>query len=132
MLSFQDQTFITVGDKSYTVNYPNVGEILQIESLKLLYSNNTYGALVKSGHTTANDLLNLVDAMSYFSVLAPEMIKDLKIEDFSKAGPKQQKMITKAFIEYWTWYRAMNEELNKEDTKEDHEADQKDSAEIEK
>lgn len=115
MLSFEDKTIITVLGKKYTVNYPNVGQILEIESLKLLYSNNTYGALVKSGHTTASDLLNLIDAMSYFSVLAPDLIKDMKIEDFSKVGAIQQKRIVRAFIEFWKWFRAMNDELDKDE-----------------
>jgi hypothetical protein len=71
--------------------------------------------------------------MSYFSVLAPDMIKDMKIEDFSKVGAIQQKQIVKAFITFWTWFRAMNEELDKDDTEKEEEIEEgKDTTDSEK
>jgi len=115
-MNIQTQTIVPIGGKDYTVNYPNVGQVIEIENLKLLLSGNMYGDLIKSNHATGVELLNLVDGVSYFSVLAPDFKKDFATDKFTEMDVFKQKQIIKAFKKtFWPWFSGVDAELNKED-----------------
>src|ERR1700746_2780161 len=102
---------VKIGETQYEVHYPNVGEKLQIENVKLLLTNNGYGDLARSGHITAINMLDLVDAVSYFTILIPEVKSSLKLEDFLSMEPLQAKNLSKAYKKY---YRPFLEEIDRE------------------
>lgn len=106
---------VKIDSQDYEVNYPTVGEKLQIENVKLLLTNNNYGDLARSGHTTALDLLDLVDSVSYFSILIPEIKKSIKMEDFLTMDPIKAKLMIKAFKKYRDFLSEVDTELNSED-----------------
>jgi hypothetical protein len=63
---YTTETQIKFNGKVFTVPFPNVGQQLQIESTKMLLSNNTYHELSKSTHDAAVHLLDVIDGISYF------------------------------------------------------------------
>lgn len=110
----QTETQVKIGNKNYTFQYPNVGQTLDIESKKSLLSGGTYRELIKSGHKTAVELLNLIDGVAYFSTLSDEFVKDFDvINKFTTLEPLIQKQIATAFVIYWKWYLGVEEEINK-------------------
>lgn len=119
MLTLQTKTKQKIGEKEYDIEFPKVGELLEIENLKLLLSGNTYGTLVQSRHNTAIEMLNLIDGVAYFTVLAKGFKEDYKIEDFTNIDILKQKEIIFAFIEFWKWYKGVENEANKIFHKED-------------
>ena len=60
---------LKIAGKDYMVKFPNVGQTLDIESLKSALTNGTYGDLVKMQTKTANDALDLADTLATFSIL---------------------------------------------------------------
>lgn len=62
---------------AHTVKFPNVGQIIEIESLKQALTLNRYGAMAVSGVRSAATALDLVDAISFFQVMCPEIGKSL-------------------------------------------------------
>lgn len=108
----QTKTKQKIGAKEYEMEFPNVGQVLEVENLKMLLSGNSYGQLIRSGHNTAVELLNLIDGVAYFSVLAPNFKEDFKIEDFTKIGALEQKQISIAFVKFWTWYKEIENSIN--------------------
>ena len=103
-------------NQTFEISYPSVGQKLQIENVKLLLTDNNYGDLARSNHVTAIKLLDLVDAVSYFSILIPEIKTSLNVDDFLNMDPKRVKAYTKAYKEdFLPWMLEIEEELNKED-----------------
>ena len=107
---------IKIGDQIFGVSYPTVGQKLQIENVKLLLTDNGYGDLARSAHITALNLLDLVDAVAYFTILIPEISSSLSVNNFLNMEPLKAKMYAKAFKrEFRPWMEAVDVELNKED-----------------
>jgi hypothetical protein len=117
LLSIQTKTNVTIGDTTYSIEYPNVGQVLDIENLKILLSGDMYSSLVKSVHKTGLDLLNLIDGVAYFSVLADGFKKKYDIEKFTAMGGVEQAQIKQAFVkQFWPWFVKIEQELNKPET----------------
>lgn len=112
----QTQTNVKIGEKTYLVSYPLVGQKLQIENVKLLLTDGNYGDLARSGHNTAISLLDLVDAVSYFTILIPEIRDNLKIDDFLNMDEFRAKELTKAYKKsFRPWLDEIDKELNREE-----------------
>jgi len=113
---------VKIGDQQFQISYPTVGQKLQIENVKLLLTDNNYGDLARSGHISAIQLLDLVDAVAYFTILIPEISKSLNVQDFLNMEPKKTKMYIKAFKEeFMPWMDKIDIELNREDDGTDEE-----------
>jgi hypothetical protein len=96
----QTQTQIKIAGTTYTVPYPTQGQLIEVESMKMLLSSGTYSALAKSGHDTANKLLDLIDAVSYFHVIVPELRPLIDITNFTKMDFITAERLRKGFYKY--------------------------------
>jgi hypothetical protein len=61
----------------YTIKFPNVGQTIDIESLKQALTNNRYGAMAMSNVRSMVIALDLVDAISFVQVMCPEISRTL-------------------------------------------------------
>ncbi len=61
----------------YTVKFPNVGQTIDIESLKQALTTNRYGAMAMSNVRSMVVALDLVDAISFIQVMCPEIGRTL-------------------------------------------------------
>lgn len=106
--------------KDYVVDFPNVGQQIKIENMKIALTAGNYDIMVKTavnGSKSTNNVLNLVDAIATFSVLIPGLKdenKKLLKENFLEMDPIQAKTITKAYEEYYKWYDKIMKELNED------------------
>jgi len=71
-----------VKENEYSLSFPTVGQVIDIESTKSKLSNGTYGDLVRAGTITAGTALDQIDMFSYFSILCPDLIADLKVSRY--------------------------------------------------
>ena len=67
----QKQITVTIGKKDYSLTYPNVGKKLKIENAKLALTSGLYGQLAISNHDSACEMLDIVDAFSFFMFTCP-------------------------------------------------------------
>lgn len=112
---YQTTTKVKIEKEIYEVKYPNVGEQLQIESVKELLSNGKYAQLAATGSKTATQLLDFIDAVSYFTVLIPAIKEKIDLKNFTGADPMFQKRLSKAFFKYYFEFIIPVEiEINKE------------------
>lgn len=109
----QTKTQIEIGKKNYEFSYPNVGQTIEIENMKMLLSGNTYGDLVKSNHKTAIELLNLIDGVAYFSTLNKQFRDDFNVAEFTTMEILKQRQIMTAFVKFWKWLNEIEQEINK-------------------
>jgi hypothetical protein len=119
---YQTTTKVKIDKEVYDVGYPNVGQQLAIEALKELLSNNKYAQLAATGSKTALQLLDFIDAVSYFTVLIPAIKEKIDLKNFTSADPVFQRKLSKAYLKYNSEFVIpMEQEINKELELEDSE-----------
>lgn len=72
---------ITYNDKKFIVKFPNVGQLMDIESLKMALTGGKYGTFAASGIKSMYFVLDMVDAISFFSVMCPRLKNFITQED---------------------------------------------------
>lgn len=103
---------ITIGKKSFVVEFPNVGQILDIESMKQALTNNRYGIMAKSDIKSMYYALDVVDAVSFLTVVAPEVGKYFNVGNYLSLSPeKVQEFVDVYQKDIYPWYAKTLEEL---------------------
>lgn len=72
----RDFTFI-VKENKYLVKIPTPRQIIQIETEKAVMTNGVYREILSSGTYGSSYSLDVVDMHSYFTVLIPDLLKDI-------------------------------------------------------
>lgn len=102
------QIVVVVSGKNYTINFPSVGEFTRIESLKASMTNSQYGSMIFNQTIEAGIALDLVDMMATFSVLIPDLAKDLKPESFLKLDLLDAAELMKVYNQdFLPWYTSL-------------------------
>lgn len=101
----------TIGKKEFTAKFPNVGQIIDIDSMKQALSSNRYGSMVASGLASAYYALDLIDAITFYQVVVPEVGKYFNIMNYTELDLAESQELIKAFKEQiQPWYvETMNE-----------------------
>ena len=73
---------VTIKGTDCEVKIPNVSQSLKIEELKMDLTGGKYPEMARSGLISHNYNLDLVDAISIFSVLIPDLKKMLGVESY--------------------------------------------------
>lgn len=106
-----------VKGNSYTIKVPTPGDMIDIERMKMVLSSGYYNEMMRTSTISAQESLMVIDIQSCFSVLCPDLMKDLKCEDVRKMVAEDYQMLkaayTKEFIPWWNnWlqlFRGENE-----------------------
>ena len=102
----------TIGKKSFVVEFPNVGQILDIESMKQALTNNRYGIMAKSDIKSMYYALDVVDAVSFLTVVAPEVGRYFNVGNYLSLSPeKVQEFVDVYQKDIYPWYAKTLEEL---------------------
>ena len=102
----------TIGKKSFVGEFPNVGQILDIESMKQALTNNRYGIMAKSDIKSMYYALDVVDAVSFLTVVAPEVGLHFNVGNYLSLSPeKVQEFVDVYQKEIYPWYAQTLEEL---------------------
>ena len=98
----------------YNVKFPTVSQLLEIEALKMAYTNNAYGTLAQNGLKSSSYALDMADCFSTFQILIPDMIKDLGIKSFTQLDVFEAKKIVKVYIQqFQPWMTELLTDLYK-------------------
>ena len=101
----------TIGKKQFTAKFPNVGQILDIDSMTQALSNGLYGSIVASGLASAYYALDLIDAISFYQIVTPEVGKYFDIQNYAELELSDaQDLISTYKEQIQPWYvETMNE-----------------------
>lgn len=98
--------------QDYTVSFPNVGQILDIESLKSALTNGTYGDLVKMNTKSSNFALDLTDTIATFSVLIPDLSTVADIKSYHELDQVTAIKLIAAYRDtFFPWFNEINKGL---------------------
>ena len=101
-----------IGEKQFVVKFPNVGQIIEIESLKQALTNNKYGAMAQSGIVSMYYALDFVDAIAFLKICAPDVGRYYNIDDFTSVSPEIMEQFVKVYKEdIYPWYNGVMNEL---------------------
>ena len=102
----------TIGKKSFVIEFPNVGQIIDIESMKQALTNNKYGIMAQSNVRSMYQALDIVDAVSFLSIVAPEVAKYYNVGNYMSLSPEKVKEFVDAYQrDIAPWYLKTLEEL---------------------
>jgi hypothetical protein len=96
-MAIRKQINVHVDGKSFVVKFPNVGQLMDIETYKMGMTNNTYPELLRSGLNKSYVITELVDAVVHFMVLLPEVVKDFNVKNYNDLDP----IIAKKLLKPW-------------------------------
>lgn len=82
-MALQRQKKFTIGNKSFIANFPNVGQIIDLESMKQALTDSRYGQMAASGVASMYYALDLVDAIAFYHVVIPEVAKYYDIKNYA-------------------------------------------------
>lgn len=109
---FNQKKKIKILGKEYFIDFPLPGQVLEIESLKNLLTAGQYGIMAKTNTVETNYILDLVDAISTFSVLIPEMKEVLPKKSYLELPlEKAKEFIISYRRDYENWYISIRKDM---------------------
>ena len=106
-------TTIDLFGNSFKVSFPNVGQMIDIETAKVLLSNNTYDQLVRSRVKTASLALDLIDAIANFSVLIPGFQNLVGVKENTEIEYVQVTQLVTAYRnQFFPWYENIMRDID--------------------
>ena len=103
---------ITIGEKSFIVNFPNVGQMIDIESMKQSLTGNRYGSMASSGIASMYLALDIVDTIAFLTICVPDIAKYYNITDYSSlSSDKINTYVTVYKEQILPWYNKILMEL---------------------
>ena len=103
---------ITIGEKSFIVNFPNVGQMIDIESMKQSLTGNRYGSMASSGIASMYLALDIVDTIAFLTICVPDIAKYYNIIDYSSlSSDKINTYVTVYKEQILPWYNKILMEL---------------------
>lgn len=117
-MSISDKKTIKIFDNEYEVVLTN-GSLIDIEKVKIQLSGGTHTAMGNS-NTMASDRAYLtVEAIATFTILIPQLKKDLLVSSLLDLPLLRTKVLIKAYIEqFFPWFKTYLEEVNRDEDSE--------------
>lgn len=112
---------VRIQENVYEVKFPNVGQMIDIESRKATLSSGQYKSMVSAGNRLSNMALDYIDMVSTFGVLIPNFIKDMTVDIFTLDLEKGRELIKVYKKEVLPFITEWMNTLEKEDEKESEE-----------
>lgn len=107
---------ITYNDKKFNIKFPNVGQIIDIESLKNALTGSRYGAFAASGVKSMYFILDIVDTIAFLTVMCPKLKNFITEEDEGADYTKMKPETIKTLIDVYKkqilpWYSKIMSQL---------------------
>ena len=110
-----EQTIVKIGETSHTIPFPNVSQIMQIESLRMSLSSGKYGEMVEAATKSSMSNLDLVDTIATFTVMIPSLAKQLGKTSIGTMEMRESIQLIVAYKkQYLPWFNGINDAI-KED-----------------
>lgn len=116
MAVLQKTLVFKLDGNQYEMKFPNVGQYMDIENMRIGLTNGAYTDLIRTGLKSAHFQVDLVDAISILYVLVPNLRSDLNVSNYNELDVFVAKKIVSVYKrEIKPWFEALMEELLKDD-----------------
>ncbi len=114
---------IKISGKEYDIPFPNVGQLMDIESFKMSYTNGKYTQMAFSPISNHIFALDVADSLAYFSILIPSIKEDLGIKNWREVDAQTAKKIVRVYKnDFIPWFKPLMDDLyeyDKDESKEE-------------
>jgi hypothetical protein len=105
---------VKIDGKEYVVSFPNVGQTLEIESMKMALTANKYPEFALSGLRSNVFVADLTDAIATFFVLIPELRANLSVKSYSELDLLAGAKLVSAYMDdYYPFYQEIMKDIYK-------------------
>lgn len=102
----------TIGQKQFFAKFPNVGQIIDLDAMKQALSGNRYGSMAASGLASAYYALDLIDAISFYQIVCPEVGRYYDIHNYAELElEKVNDLVTVWKEQIQPWYIETMDEI---------------------
>ncbi len=98
----------------YDVRFPNVGQTMEIEAMKMGLTNNKYDKMLFTKTKSSIRNLTLVDAVSVFTVMVPDLKKQLDAPITEMEMYMAIHLIKAYENDYYPWFKELDEAIDDE------------------
>ena len=110
------EVVINYNDKKFTIKFPNVGQMIDIESMKNALTGGKYGSFAASGIKSMYFVLDIVDTIAFLTVMCPKLRNFVTEEedniDYTQMKPETvKKLIDMYKKDILPWYSNILEQL---------------------
>lgn len=103
-------------ENTYEVDFPNTGGLMEIEIMKAQLSRGQYSALAENSTVISSYSRFLIDMIATFTVLFPDLKKDMNVKTISELNPLDSKKLLKVYLgEVLPWMNEWFNVLNSDD-----------------
>jgi hypothetical protein len=114
METLQRQKTFDFESNKITVTFPNVGQMIDMESLKQSLTGNRYGTMSASGVKSMFFALDMVDAIAFFETMCPKIRRILGVKTLAELSPEDMVPVVKAYKQHVApWYNELLKDLYK-------------------
>jgi hypothetical protein len=115
MTELSKKITIKIQENEYEVSFPNNGQLIDIEVMKQGLSKGTQDSLLSGLGINANLAWMTIEMIATFTILIPDLIKSLRVENLLELDPMQSKELRKVYVDvYYKWYNEWMAEINDE------------------
>lgn len=116
MSNIAESIKITIEGNEFTIHCPTIGQIIDIESNKLLFSNNMYPSLLRSKINSSIVAVDLIEAISSFMVLIPDMKTKINLDSVFELNIIKSKEIVQEYRNVFIpWYSSIIDLMKNEE-----------------
>jgi len=96
---------LEVEGNTYVIKVPTPGDMIDIERMKMILSGGYYSEMIRTNTLSAQESLMIIDIQSHFSILCPELMKDIKCEDVRKLYIEDYKELRDIYVnQFLPWW----------------------------
>jgi hypothetical protein len=120
-----NQRLIKFKGNDYIAKFPNVGQMMEIENNKMSLTNGKYVDMAMSALKIHVFQLDMVDTISYFSVLIPTIKEQLEIKNWRDLDANVAKELVLVYKkQFIPWFKPLLDDLLKIESDDESETDQ--------
>lgn len=84
MANLDRKKVFTFKNQEYTIEFPTVGEYMEIENQKLIQSNGQWINLIKNQTVSALRSIQIIECVSTLMVLCPKLFGNMKVTSYKE------------------------------------------------
>lgn len=122
--NFKRSVDILINKNTYTLSYPNTGQLIDIELLKAKIADGNYDVLRFSTNPLFREQADKIDMIATFNVLIPSLREDLTVKSLFELSEEEADELLNVYREqFLTWFIPIKEAIKhpKKQTSQDEE-----------
>ncbi len=101
---------VTLFNQTYTIHEPNIGQLMEVESYRSMYTLGQYNTLRRSSLRSSAMVADTVEALSFFQVMCKGLSEAIKVQTYTELSPAQALELSRAFKKHVAaWYKRLED-----------------------